>query len=400
MLASVTSQDPQQTATSVEPGPLSSKSCSAVLPASDDEPVAGGLAHVSSSYALPLHATKPSIDKDDPSGSPLLFSEDTSYTSSTPESLSQKATESNLAWLRANLRRTMLTYCIFLAQEIPTHLLLSAVLALLGGLMTEMFCAGDSSGTLSLVLCPNRASLHHQFVELGRSVVSLEKTLRTGMQCDSPIINKAGHQTRNFANLDDGALPIVELTSPTYQTSSRPDIQFWRRRINRTQQANHPPSTVLKDIVTAGSCWPMGGSAGRLGVRLARDILIQNFTLTHVRTTPPSVLLSAPKDLVLWGVVKLPDHLRPVVYERVISRSPFPPLPLPKEYLSSSWDAVPLGTFTYDIHHEDLTQSFVVDPILDKFNTQVSIVVLEVVSNWGSPHFTCLYNFGVYGSAL
>ena len=193
MLASVTSQDPQQTATSVEPGPLSSKSCSAVLPASDDEPVAGGLAHVSSSYALPLHATKPSIDKDDPSGSPLLFSEDTSYTSSTPESLSQKATESNLAWLRANLRRTMLTYCIFLAQEIPTHLLLSAVLALLGGLMTEMFCAGDSSGTLSLVLCPNRASLHHQFVELGRSVVSLEKTLRTGMQCDSPIINKAGH---------------------------------------------------------------------------------------------------------------------------------------------------------------------------------------------------------------
>ena len=293
----------------------------------------------------------------------------------------------------------LLSYCLVLAKEIPGHVIVSVILTLLSNIAVRSLCTVDSASNLALAWCPNHVPANQEYLELGRNVVSLENTLRASLgSCARSAFPLNDNRVRNFASFDAGALPILELTSPTFHMHSRSDIKFWERWMNFHPKASHPPSMALEMLVDAGLCWPMAGSVGHLGVRLAADILIHNFTITHFRGASATVdSSSAPKDINLWGVVKIPEDLRSIVLP---GTAPMPHSPVPsvlRKYIPPSWDIIPLGAFVYSISHDNMTQSFAVDPVLTRSNIKLGTVVLEIASNWGVPHFTCLYNFAVYG---
>uniref|UniRef100_A0A096M5Z2 SUN domain-containing protein n=1 Tax=Poecilia formosa TaxID=48698 RepID=A0A096M5Z2_POEFO len=114
-----------------------------------------------------------------------------------------------------------------------------------------------------------------------------------------------------------------------------------------------------------GECWAFEGSQGHLVIALPYRVVIGHVTLGH----PPKMLSptgnidSAPKEFSIYGMRE------------------------PKQ----EWTH--LGTFHYEEDGEPL-QTFEL-PSQDK--VAVSVIKLQINTNWGNMEHTCLYNFRVHG---
>ncbi|KAI0055794.1 WD40 repeat-like protein [Artomyces pyxidatus] len=93
---------------------------------------------------------------------------------------------------------------------------------------------------------------------------------------------------------------ILNLTSSTYSPPLRWDISVWTRLL-RTKQRT--PNIALSPDVGPGDCWPFAGSNGTLGIGLSAPAIITGVTIRHATVSTVSHVSSAPRSMVLWGVV-------------------------------------------------------------------------------------------------
>ncbi|CAK5268481.1 unnamed protein product [Mycena citricolor] len=210
---------------------------------------------------------------------------------------------------------------------------------------------------------------------------------------------------KDFALYSSGAQVIPSLTSETYQL--RP--QSLRGKIVGTITGNGyllglPPVTALHYDIHDGHCWPIHGSSGKIGVKLAAPVHIQDFTIDHVAAENSiNQRTSAPRDMEVWALVEGADNLAKLKEwrdERVARREmgenleeePVRPKDMPRypEYIR-------IATFRYDVHAASNIQTFSMDEEIRGLEMDFGIVVLRVMNNWGHEHFTCLYRFRVHG---
>ncbi|XP_037077161.1 SUN domain-containing protein 1-like [Pollicipes pollicipes] len=123
------------------------------------------------------------------------------------------------------------------------------------------------------------------------------------------------------------------------------------------------PRSVIQAGGRPGECFAFHGE-GLLEIGLSRLVRPTEFVLEHVarELTPDGSVRSAPRRFAVLGVTGFAE------------------------------EAVPLGEFQYEERGPPL-QRFAAAPAGRAFRA----VQLRVTSNWGHPHYTCLYRFRVHG---
>ncbi|KZT33097.1 hypothetical protein SISSUDRAFT_956986, partial [Sistotremastrum suecicum HHB10207 ss-3] len=181
---------------------------------------------------------------------------------------------------------------------------------------------------------------------------------------------------RDYALLKGGGLYISEWTSPTH-TFLDPSSSTWLHRLPRSvtyrwiQHAGHGPEEALSSSLEPGSCWPMSGSTGHIGIMLADRIEIQNITVDHLPRTIAPHISQAPRAISVWGYVHENHSTLASLRTRV--------------------------EFEYDIHASVHIQTFSVDSMVRSLGIAYDVIVLEIKTNWGSADQTCLYRVRVHG---
>ena len=146
--------------------------------------------------------------------------------------------------------------------------------------------------------------------------------------------------------------------------------------------------------------WCFIGSKGQLGILLSVPGRITNISVSH----PPqvSVLPSAPRHIILWGVVD--GDANKAIYDehgdvlqslraRLLVQGPFA--------RHDNWELiyVPLATFFYNIKGSSAHQVFDVFPEIHELRMDFGIVVVQIVNNWGEA-YTGLHHVGIYGERV
>ncbi|XP_010626714.1 SUN domain-containing protein 5 isoform X2 [Fukomys damarensis] len=180
----------------------------------------------------------------------------------------------------------------------------------------------------------------------------------------------------DFALKSIGATIDFEHTSATYNRDKARSNWNWIRLWNYAQ----PPDVILeagaagdtgkgrgvfRPNMTPGNCWAFEGDHGQVTIRLAQKVYLSNLTVQHI---PKTISLSgsldtAPKDFVIYGME------------------------------SSPGEEVFLGAFQFQ--PENTIQMF---PLQNQQLRAFGAVKVKISSNWGNPHFTCLYRVRVHGS--
>ena len=143
--------------------------------------------------------------------------------------------------------------------------------------------------------------------------------------------------------------------------------------------------------------WCFTGPRGQLGVLLSAPGRITNISISH--PSQVSALPSAPRHIILWGVVD--GDANKVIYDnsedvfrslraRLSVQGPFP------RYDHRELTYVPLASFLYNIKESNMHQVFAVFPEIHELRMDFGIVVIQIVSNWGEV-YTGLHHVGVYG---
>ncbi|EPS92556.1 hypothetical protein FOMPIDRAFT_1137627 [Fomitopsis schrenkii] len=172
---------------------------------------------------------------------------------------------------------------------------------------------------------------------------------------------------RDFAGYAAGGRPIEGLTSPTWDgpgplgASELPDVL-------RGKQARGPIWALKRDI-QQGSCWPMAGTAGYLGIQLAEPVIVTNVTVDHLPASLASETRSAPHHIRVWALIPT----------------------------SPRTQLIHVADLEYDIRSTQHIQNFPTSGYAP--TVSVDKVVFQILDNWGLPDFTCIYRVRVHGRA-
>ncbi|KAI5119415.1 hypothetical protein M0805_009866 [Coniferiporia weirii] len=235
----------------------------------------------------------------------------------------------------------------------------------------------------------------------GRDVTSLIGTL---------VEQAVAHHTADgvarvdYALSSGGANVIPSLTSRTLEVRE----SFFFGLISGSSIYARSPVTALHHETHLGYCWPMPGSHGHLGVKLAAPVRITDFTIDHVAHEVAHDMRPAPRHMEVWGLVEGQDNLSKLRDYRAqkevaqqeahgkdrseTEKEPVYPSALPK-----SVEYMRIATFMYDVHAPNNIQTFSVPEQIKTLGIDFGLVVLFVNSNWGREEFTCLYRFRVHG---
>jgi SUN domain-containing protein 1/2 len=118
--------------------------------------------------------------------------------------------------------------------------------------------------------------------------------------------------------------------------------------------------------VRPGECWPFKGANGFLVIQLSTPVGPSMFSLEHIPRTmsPAGDISSAPKNFRVLGLMFEKD---------------------PEPFL--------FGEYEYR-SEDDPLQYF---PVMNSSPTKYPIIELQILSNHGNVHYTCLYRFRVHG---
>ncbi|KAI0055275.1 hypothetical protein BV25DRAFT_1771898, partial [Artomyces pyxidatus] len=157
------------------------------------------------------------------------------------------------------------------------------------------------------------------------------------------------------------------------------------------------PEAVIAEGVGPGDCWRFSGATAHVGIVLAEPIFITHVSIDHIPRTFTSNIRTAPKDMVLWGVVEGQSNI-----EALTSRTPRIPVTWNSKvntsapFLGDGRQLFPLASFTYDIEAYFHVQTFRVWNGPRTSDVDIGVVILEVLSNWGEAD-TCLYRVRIHG---
>jgi len=137
-----------------------------------------------------------------------------------------------------------------------------------------------------------------------------------------------------------------------------------------------------------GKCWPMEGTQGHLGIRLSAAIKPTSFSVEHISKLVATDMLSAPKDLEVYGFEDAYQETDPVLLAKFtydITGKPLQAIPAKVRLL-----------FWTISNHKKLSDSplSLLSQPTDKY---FEVIQLRVLSNHNNPHYTCIYRFRAHG---
>ena len=218
----------------------------------------------------------------------------------------------------------------------------------------------------------------------------------------------------DFALYSAGGRVIPQLTSKTYEV--KPDT--WARYVigavtGSGYTMGRPPVTAIHPDIHVGNCWPFAGTQGQVGVLLARNVFISEFSIDHAPRDIAYDVRSAPRQMEVWGLVQGMDNIAKVrEYQQTVRQrreetiqhakeQGIPPPPEETPYpqsLPRSPHYIRLAQFSYDVHSPEYIQTFAVPKDIQEIGADFGVIVLLIKNNWGEEDFTCLYRLRVHGT--
>ncbi|XP_065535754.1 SUN domain-containing protein 3-like [Lathamus discolor] len=164
----------------------------------------------------------------------------------------------------------------------------------------------------------------------------------------------------DYALKSSGAAVIPEYTSPSYRNTAYKISLFSLTVMDYVRS----PELILEKENHLGNCWPFHGSQGHVFIKLSVPVIPRAVTLDHV--SGPALhgdgISSAPKDFAVYGVTEEQEE----------------------QFLGQFVFLAPLNP----------TQTF---QLKNEHSGFVNYILLQVLSNWGHPDYTCIYRFRVHG---
>ncbi|XP_065535700.1 SUN domain-containing protein 3-like [Lathamus discolor] len=164
----------------------------------------------------------------------------------------------------------------------------------------------------------------------------------------------------DYALQSSGAAVIPEYTSPSYRNTAYKISLFSLTVMDYVRS----PELILEKENHLGNCWPFHGSQGHVFIKLSVPVIPRAVTLDHV--SGPALhgdgISSAPKDFAVYGVTEEQEE----------------------QFLGQFVFLAPLNP----------TQTF---QLKNEHSGFVNYILLQVLSNWGHPDYTCIYRFRVHG---
>ncbi|KAH7903957.1 hypothetical protein BJ138DRAFT_1107231 [Hygrophoropsis aurantiaca] len=206
--------------------------------------------------------------------------------------------------------------------------------------------------------------------------------------------------SKDFVGRQDYALRraggeiIPELTAPRLI-----DQEPWTASIvssRKPKVVRNGPEVVLDEDLHTGSCWRFGANSGQVGISLSERISITHVTIDHIAKELTSTIELAPRTIILWGVVDGGTLLTEVALKSATGKAAELLASTKGPAISTGFQFAPLAWITYDIHTNSHVQTFQVFDYITSSNMTFSMVVVEIVDNWGAPS-TCLYRVRVHG---
>ncbi|XP_052559506.1 SUN domain-containing protein 3-like [Tympanuchus pallidicinctus] len=176
-------------------------------------------------------------------------------------------------------------------------------------------------------------------------------------------LEESPFQMRNYASKTSGAAIVRSKTSPSWIGSGK---AFWHSLLLTPYM--RPPEIILEPDNQPGNCWPFPGSQGHVLIKLPRAIFPTAVTLNHgVPATAycADSTSSAPKDFAVYGLQEEGDE-----------------------------EGTLLGEFTFT-PGQDPSQTF---QLQNEHSGFINYIKLRVLSNWGHPDYTCVYQFRLHGN--
>ncbi|XP_008548514.2 SUN domain-containing protein 1 [Microplitis demolitor] len=211
-----------------------------------------------------------------------------------------------------------------------------------------------------------KALIQNELTHLKSKAFSLEMTIKR-MHLELQNLNKnnknIGDLLPDFASeAAGGTIIAIPDTESFYQPSS---IQFSLFGIPVWKPNYFTPRKIIQPWTQPGECWAFRGSNGNVEIELARTALVNSVTLEHipVTTSLTGFIDSAPKEFRVLG--KFRD-----------------------KYLL-------LGSFVYN-YNGPASQTFEI-PKNEMKIIPLKLIMLQILSNWGNPEYTCVYRFRVHG---
>ncbi|KAJ3897760.1 hypothetical protein F5879DRAFT_927582 [Lentinula edodes] len=198
----------------------------------------------------------------------------------------------------------------------------------------------------------------------------------------------------DFALGPDGAI-VLALTSPTFFERLSP--YEGHRSVQQDQfYAATPPLAVIEEDVRIGRCWKFAGGAGYVAIKMATPVHVTNISIHYPnhRELTPWRRQEVPKIIRLWALLP-PEMDGSLVPHRSTSWELFDQTGLfvKPSALGEASTFIQGAIISYDVS-KGTKQTFPAD-LPTQFLT--TIVVVEVLDNWGSNVSTCLHRIAIHG---
>ncbi|KAH7905834.1 hypothetical protein BJ138DRAFT_1017164 [Hygrophoropsis aurantiaca] len=199
---------------------------------------------------------------------------------------------------------------------------------------------------------------------------------------------------QDYALRRGGGEIVPELTAP-----QPVDRELWSPSIissRRSKVVRNGAEVVLDDDLHTDSCWRFEANSGQVGISLSERITITHVTVDHIAKELTSTIELAPRTLILWGVVDKDTLTMDSALKTATGKAAELLASTRGPAISAGFQFAPLAWITYDIHTSSHVQTFPVFDHIALSNLTFSVVVVEVVNNWGASS-TCLYRIRVHG---
>ena len=155
-----------------------------------------------------------------------------------------------------------------------------------------------------------------------------------------------------------------------------------------------PPEVALSHNLRMDHCWRIDNHSGQLGFMLSEMVMVTHVTIDHIAGDMTSDISTAPRRMILWGVIDGEDNLEKA--EALVDGEDVKWVGPP---ITGGYKFIKLTSFSYDIHGAFHIQTFPVADTVISLGLDIGLLVLEVVDNWGGST-TCLYRVRVHGERV